>query len=195
MLSFLTAVLYPLFNKMDMMFRRAGAMRCNCIFLHQEEPTKRLMEEEGRRGRFLPLGFWCLMTAAFGLQLNSGGVLLDEDWDTKICLWAVLVLRDFFYDFGSKYVFFLSTIFSKFFCKAEFKSCSLQVFLVLWMSKRHRDKCVVWAEEITLEQLHAEGSAGGDGSQTSAALYSGVSSVLTGKSWRKWIFEASMHMK
>lgn len=51
MLSFLAAVLYPLLNKIDMVFRRAGAMRCNCIFLHHRGTSKEIIGG-GRRGNF-----------------------------------------------------------------------------------------------------------------------------------------------
>lgn len=55
--SFLAAVLYPLFNKIDMMFRRAGAMRWNYIVLHQRN-LQRWMEEEGGKLFLLVPGVW-----------------------------------------------------------------------------------------------------------------------------------------
>lgn len=53
MLSFLAAVLYPLFNKIDMMFRRAGAMRCNHIVLHHRGTSKEI--NGGGKGEVFPL--------------------------------------------------------------------------------------------------------------------------------------------
>lgn len=102
MLSFLTAVLYPLFNKMDMMFRRAGAMRCNCIFLHQEEPPKRLME-----GKIFSFGFLvsydCSFWSAAGLWRSPTGWRLRY---RKLPVSCVGLGCFFFYHFSSKCGFF-----------------------------------------------------------------------------------------
>lgn len=133
-------------------------MRCNWIFLHQEEPPKRLMEEEG--GEDFSFGFLVSYDCSF---CSAGRTLEESCWmkteiqeaASELC-WFVGV---FFHHFGSKGVFFLSTIFSKFFCESEVKSCSVQVFLVLWMSKRTGVNVLLLRVEITLEQLHAEGSA------------------------------------
>lgn len=65
--SFLAAVLYPLFSKIDMMFRRAGAMRCNYIVLHQRN-LQRWMEEEG--------------------ESFSSGLLVFDDHSFWVVAWA-----------------------------------------------------------------------------------------------------------
>lgn len=84
--SFLAAVLYPLFNKIDMMFRRAGAMRCNYFVLHQRN-LQRWMEEEGGKLFLWVPGVWCP-------QLLGGGqgfrALLDMQRDAQGAVWKLL---------------------------------------------------------------------------------------------------------
>lgn len=54
-----------------MMFRRAGAMRCNHIVLHHRGTSKEI--NGGGKGEVFPLCFWCLMLLRTGLWRSPAG--------------------------------------------------------------------------------------------------------------------------
>lgn len=95
------------------------------------------MEEEG--GEDFSFGF----LVSYDCSFWSAGRTLEESYWMNTEMHKAASKLGFFHHFGSKCVFFLSTSFSKFFCQSEVKLCPAQVFLILLMSKRHMDKCVV----------------------------------------------------
>lgn len=77
-------------------------MRCNWIFLHQEEPPKRLMEEEGRED--FSFGF----LVSYDCSFWSAGRTLEESYWMKIEMQKAaseLWFGVFFHHFGSKMCF------------------------------------------------------------------------------------------
>lgn len=99
------------------------------------------MEEEG--GEDFSFGFLVSYDCSFW---SAGRTLEESYWmKTEMQKAASELWFGFFFftTLAVKCVFILTITFSKLFCKTEVKSCSVQVFLVLWMSKRRRDKCVI----------------------------------------------------